>query len=362
MDKLLRSGQRLGAYEIVRHLGTGGMGQVYEAKHVELGVHRALKVFSTDSEHGDFLRKRFGGESRMLADLQHPRVVRVYDFAVDKTTAAPYFAMDLVVSPNDVPQTLADAYADGIEEEQVAQWFRDICEGLDYIHSHGVVHRDISLENILIGRDGHAVITDFGIARITDDDYRRKINVTMTMVAKDAKGLCMGKGAYMAPELRDGFPATPASDAYALGVLVFWLLTGCWYDPDGNTNMTEMFAAMEYDWAPVLGKLLNSDPATRLPDDGIGAMPRMLKPAVQHWWRNRNAISMALALLLALAAGAAALIVWRSQPPSRVSEPPPQMRTNTATRVSKSVNQDILSDLENAILSGKGNSNGSSGK
>ena len=79
----LQPDQRIGAYRIIRQLGAGGMGQVYEAEHVALGVRRALKVFSTESEHSEFLRKRFVAEGRILADLKHPRIVRVYDLVVD---------------------------------------------------------------------------------------------------------------------------------------------------------------------------------------------------------------------------------------------------------------------------------------
>ena len=227
----LQPGQRIGAYKILRQLGVGGMGQVYEAEHVALGVRRALKVFSTVSEHSEFLRKRFVAEGRILADLQHPRIVRVYDLVVDEDSGMAYFEMDLVLSPNGQPRTLADEQREGVGEEKIAGWFKDICEGLAYIHSQGVVHRDISLDNILIGPDGHAVITDFGIAKIIDDSYRKKIDVTVTMVYKDGSEMRMGKGLYMAPELKkqDG-RASFASDAWAVGVLLFRMLSGSWYD------------------------------------------------------------------------------------------------------------------------------------
>ena len=87
----LRPDQRIGAYRIIRQLGAGGMGRVYEAEHVALGVRRALKVFDTKSEHAEFLRKRFVAEGRILADLQHPRIVRVYDLVVDDDSGLAYF-------------------------------------------------------------------------------------------------------------------------------------------------------------------------------------------------------------------------------------------------------------------------------
>jgi len=261
----------LGAYRILRSLGEGGMGCVYEAEHVELKVRRALKVFSTGSEYSEILRKKFVQEGRMLADLQHPRIVRVYDFALDEETGTPYFAMDLVVSPSGVPQTLEDACSDGFDEERVAGWFHDICEGLAYIHSKGVVHRDIALDNILIDGDGRAVLTDFGIARITGEAYRRKIDVTVTMPLPTGEKLCMGKGLYMAPEVQDGADATPASDAYAVGVLLFRLLAGSWYTPD--TRLEGALAGFDrYDWVPCLSSLLSADPAQRIPNGIAGCV------------------------------------------------------------------------------------------
>ena len=293
MTEPLQPGQRLGAYRIIRPLGGGGMGQVYEAEHVSLGVRRALKVFTTESHHIDFLRKRFIAEGRILADLDHPRIVHVYDLVVDEETGTPYFAMDLVLSPDGTPRTLEDEREAGVSEEKVAMWFKDICEGLAYIHSHKVVHRDISLDNILIGPDGHAVISDFGIAKIVDDNYRRKINVTVTMASKDAKDLCMGKGNYMAPELKRGGKETPASDAYALGVLLFRLLTGFWYEPNRLEKTRDLLSGFEYDWWMIVTNLCATNPLNRLPPGGCASVAAILERVkiVEDkvpWWRMRS--------------------------------------------------------------------------
>ena len=285
---MLRPGQRIGAYRIVRQLGVGGMGQVYEAEHVALGVRRALKVFSTVSEHSEFLRKRFVAEGRILADLRHPRIVRVYDLVVDEDSGMAYFEMDLVLSPDGESCTLSDILQDGVDEEKIVGWFRDICEGLAYIHSQGVVHRDISLDNILIGRDGRAVITDFGIAKIIDDSYRRKIAVTATMVFKDGTEMRIGKERYMAPELKkpDG-KASFATDAWALGVLLFRMLSGSWYDV--GTRLEDWHADLKYDWHRVISQLCDLDPGRRLADGGIAALPMRLKRSgrfVSFAWRR----------------------------------------------------------------------------
>ena len=303
-SETLAAGSVLGSYRIIRLLGEGGMGCVYEAEHVGLKVRRALKVFSTESEHGDFLRKRFVAEGRILADLQHPRIVRVYDFAVDEATGTPYFAMDLVVSPTGEPQTLEQACRDGVDEEQVAGWFRDICEGLGYIHGKGIVHRDISLDNILIDPEGRAVLTDFGIAKITGESYRRKIDVTVTMVLSGEK-LRMGKGLYMAPELKSGAPATMASDAYAVGVIVFRLLAGAWYTP--HARLEDALAGLEcYDWSACLKGLLAKDPAQRVSlDEAVAALAPFRRRG-----QILNRVRVLVALMAIVVAGVVGGVAW----------------------------------------------------
>lgn len=303
--KTLAVGTVLGFYRIIRLLGEGGMGCVYEAEHVGLKVRRALKVFSTESEHGDFLRKRFVAEGRILADLRHPSIVRVYDFAVDEATGTPYFAMDLLVSPTGEPQTLEQACRNGVDEEQIAGWFRDVCEGLDYIHGKGIIHRDISLDNILIDPEGRAVLTDFGIAKITGENYRRKIDVTVTMVLPIGEGLRMGKGLYMAPELKTGAQATVASDAYAVGVILFRLLVGTWYTP--SARLEDSLAGLErYDWSACLKGLLAEDPAQRVSLDEAAAALAPVRMRSQMLSRARVLVALAAVVV----AGVVGSIAW----------------------------------------------------
>jgi len=257
------AGDIIGSYKIIRRLGQGGMGSVYEVEHTRLGVRRAIKVFVTDSDYAEFLKKRFLVEGRILADLEHPNIVKVYDFEVDAATGTPFFAMDLVLASTGEPRTLADECENGaVTEENVNGWFIDICSGLEYIHSKGIVHRDISLDNVLLGADGHAVLTDFGVAKVSGD-YRHKIDVTKTMVMKSGTPLRMGKDLYMAPEIKVGGTATPASDAYALGVLLFRLLTGSWYTPE--TRVEDALAAFNHKWASIVRQLCAKDPKERLP-------------------------------------------------------------------------------------------------
>ena len=259
----LETDRVVGNYRVVRPLGNGGMGSVYEVEHVRLGVRYAMKVFAAEGKDAAFLRKRFFAEGKILARLSHPRIVRVYD--MDVTDGFAWFTMDYVEGPKGEPQTLADLPTSGaVPEERIAGWYADMREALEAVHAAGIVHRDVKLENILIGRDGRAVLSDFGISRIVDDDLRRKLEVTRTMVAKDADmKLVVGTAAYLAPEIRSGGEPTAATDWHALGVAFFRLLTGMWYEP--GLHAFDLLAPFDRRWKTVLSALLAEKPEERKP-------------------------------------------------------------------------------------------------
>ena len=130
---VLGTGKTFGKWRIAKFLGRGGMAEVYEVEDVELDSRYALKLFTY--AHGDVAaaRTRFFAEGRLLAQLDHPRLVRVYDLGEDAETGRPYFVMDLVLDPEGHPHTLADADVAGVDEEQVAIWYEDLREGLSYM-------------------------------------------------------------------------------------------------------------------------------------------------------------------------------------------------------------------------------------
>ena len=225
-------GQVVGNYRIVRPLGVGGMGAVYEVEHVELGVHYGLKTYILENGNAELFRKRFKAEGKLLARLKHPNLVRVFDLDYDETLGILYYVMDLVLYTDGEAYTLDDLEDGGADEEHLVQWFAELCDALAYVHSQGVVHRDIKLGNILLAPERHVVLSDFGISRVVDERLRTAVDVTRTMVSGDAVTgkFIMGTAGYMAPEIEKGADATPASDVYALGVVFFKLLTGVWYE------------------------------------------------------------------------------------------------------------------------------------
>ena len=229
--------REIGGYRFVRLLGKGGMGAVYEAVGAD-GVHRAVKMFTLDHGNRDFLFRRFNVEAQMLRQLGDEasfirtgaRFVRVYESGMED--GIPWFAMDLVLNVAGEPETLEKARnAGAVDEATVRRWFTELSSTLAAFHARGIVHRDVKLENVLVDADGHAVLADFGVSRIFDEELRRRLDVTTTFVEGQTPGTrpVMGTYFYLAPEVRAGQGVTPASDRYALGVLFFRFLTGVFF-------------------------------------------------------------------------------------------------------------------------------------
>jgi len=286
MLRLPEVNETIGSYRILRLLGEGGMGAVYEVEHLGLGVRYALKAYVLDDEHADLFRKRFAAEGRLLARLNHPNLVRVIDLAFDETAGLLYYVMDLVLYKDGYAHTLDDLEPGGADEDQICDWFTQLCSALAYIHAQGIVHRDIKLNNILLAPDKHVVLSDFGISRVFGEKMRSEIGTTRTMVSGATGNLIVGPQGYMAPEVEAGEPATPAADVYALGVVFFKLLTGVWYDKDlepdatrpatGITSAAKLLADFERPWRDVLPAMLATDPAKRPTD--LHLLPERLAP------------------------------------------------------------------------------------
>ncbi|HUR54596.1 MAG TPA: serine/threonine-protein kinase, partial [Gemmataceae bacterium] len=204
--------RRVGPFRLVRQLGEGGMGVVYEAIQEPLGRSVALKFlkgFNTGP-----LRERFLRESRAIARLQHPNIVTVYE--TGECDGVPYYAMQLVRGRG-LESHLDERRGSGKpagpgEIHWAVSLVAQVADALAYAHQHGIVHRDIKPSNLLIDQDRHVWIADFGLARV---DGAQQIT---------APGRVVGTRQYMAPEQYNGW-ADPRSDVYALGVTLYELVT-----------------------------------------------------------------------------------------------------------------------------------------
>ena len=208
-------------FMVEAEIGRGGMGVVYRA--VDSRLHRkvALKVLPPELAFRDEIRARFLREAQMAAQLSHPHIVPIY--TVDEYDGLVYFAMGLVEGETLAQQLARDPHPDVATVRRI---LREVADALAYAHAHGVVHRDVKPDNILIERaTGHARVTDFGIARAAEADGR----LTVT-------GIAVGTPAYMSPEQAMGERDIDGrADLYALGVVGYQLLAGTIPFTAGNT-------------------------------------------------------------------------------------------------------------------------------
>ena len=260
----MNPGDTIGAYKIIRALGKGGMGTVYEVEHTALGVHYALKTFSFDPDRdsAEVLKQKFLEEGKILARLKHPNLTHVFDLAFEETTQTPYFVMDLVKYSDGESYTVEDIDISQISEEMVFFWFKSLASALDYIHAQGIVHRDIKPSNLLIDENCNPVLTDFGISRIFGQRIKSEVDAKNTMVTETVRGkLVLGTEKYMAPEVEEGEDATPEADAYAFGVMTLRWLTGFYYSD--NPGAIALLSKKKYRWLSVLPAMLAASPDRR---------------------------------------------------------------------------------------------------
>ncbi len=203
-------GTKLGAYRITEKIGEGGMASVFRAHQASMDRHVAIKVIRPHILQDRSLRDRFQREARLIARLEHPHLLPVYDF--DGDHEPPFIVMRFLEGG-----TLKQVLARGeLPHGEVLYMLRQVATALDYAHRQGVVHRDLKPSNIMIDREGNAFVTDFGIARAADGGE----DLTGT-------GVLIGTPAYMAPEQAQGKTDVDGrADLYALGAIVFEMLTG----------------------------------------------------------------------------------------------------------------------------------------
>jgi serine/threonine protein kinase len=203
------TGKQFGPYQIVAPLGEGGMAAVYKAYQPGMERYVALKVLPRSyADDAQFLA-RFQREAKLLAQLQHPHILPVFDFG--QAEGYTYIVMPYIQSG-----TLTDLLkGEPLPLARIRQIITQVGEALNYAHARGLIHRDVKPSNVLIDESGNCLLTDFGLARMVEDS----VNLTST-------GTIMGTPAYMSPEQGSGQKIDARSDIYSLGVVLFEMATG----------------------------------------------------------------------------------------------------------------------------------------
>ncbi|HEY7356565.1 MAG TPA: protein kinase, partial [Ktedonobacterales bacterium] len=203
-------GTRLGDYELIEQIGSGGMAEVYRARQLTaFGREVALKVIRSGFSKQQEFRERFLREAQAISRLSHPNILPLIEFREEGQTL--YLVMPLV--REGTLRDLIKQHNGPLAPEEALPLFTQLCSAVHYAHSQGIIHRDIKPQNVLLQQHTHVLLADFGIAR-----DRNEKTITAT-------GAGVGSAEYMAPEQAMG-QADPRSDIYSLGIVLYQMLTG----------------------------------------------------------------------------------------------------------------------------------------
>jgi eukaryotic-like serine/threonine-protein kinase len=326
----LSSGDRLGSYEVLAPLGSGGMGQVYRARDPKLHRDVALKVLPAEFTRDPDRVARFRREAQALAALNHPHIAQIYGLegqeGHDSPEGSPFIVMELVGG-----ETLADRIARGpLALDEALAIAKQIADALEAAHEQGIVHRDLKPANIKVREDGTVKVLDFGLAKVAERSAvgapaaARHVTNSPTITSPALMtgiGVLLGTAAYMSPEQAKGRPADKRSDVWAFGCVLYEMLSGrrAFDGPD----ITETIAAVvraEPDWRALppetppsvqrlLRRCLQKDQQARLPHIGVARLEfqealsspthgQAVRPHAQRMPRWRVVLPWTVAVLL----------------------------------------------------------------
>ena len=373
-------GRTLRQYLIMEQIGQGGMGVVWKARDTSLDRDVALKVLPPD-EYGTPSRKeRFTREARAASALNHPNIITIHE--INSADGLDFIAMELVRG-----QTLAALLRNGpLPINQALSYAVQITDAVGRAHAAGIVHRDLKPGNVMVTDDDLVKILDFGLAKVTDTSARAA-NVD-TRLALTQAGITMGTLGYMSPEQAIGGVVDSRSDVFAVGVIMFEMLTGAL--PFNAASELEVLHKLHFSQPPAVQSLRPDTPAAvaaviakclaKLPDERYSSLSEvttalrnsMTEPGTASWTTPRRAEwpaawstggasrhTKAITIALLLIAGAAGLW-WRVRDPKPVTTgkaatPPPAaavpsdpygLTTNAAALL---VRQDKEGNVEQAI-------------
>jgi serine/threonine protein kinase len=274
--------QQIGPYPVVEFVAEGGMAWVFKVMDTRFRVHRALKMLKPQAAQGDEFR-RFESEAKLLARIEHPNLITIYDLGKDEATGCHYYTMTFVDSPS-------LAAAERFSVSEAVGILLEVLAALGKLHEAGIIHRDIKPANILRTPDGRILLSDLGIARQQD----QLISLTRT-------GMAIGSIQYMSPEQARGHPVTPSSDVFSLGLALYQMITGhTIYDVVDDVDATSGEQVLMY-----LGALIHSGNELRF--DFPPEVPRPIQRVIEtacHFdpsARYADAKAMREALLAAIA-------------------------------------------------------------
>jgi serine/threonine protein kinase len=324
---------RVGGFRLLRPIGSGGMGEVWEAEQQRPRRRVALKLVRSDLLTPS-LKRRFEFEAEVLGRLEHDGIARIFEAGIDDASGRPYFAMEFVDGKRLDSRTVLDRF----DRAGRLRLFVELCRAVQAAHQRGVVHRDLKPANVLVRDDGKPKILDFGVARLNDGDAGA--------TQRTEAGAIVGTLAYMSPEQAagDSGRVDTRSDVYALGVILYELLTGKLpIDVTGQALHTAVRAIVEREPAPaasidrslrgdldtIVRRAMEKNPDRRYPsadaladdvqrhlsDEPIQARPPSTLYLLGKFVRRRKALSIAtgvVAIAAVVASGALSVAISRA--------------------------------------------------
>ena len=250
---LFAPGTRVGPYQISARLGSGGMGEVYRAHDPRLDRSVAIKVLTSSRDTTPEELERFQREARAIARVSHPNICAVYD--VGQEEGVPFLVMELLDG-----ETLAERLSRGpIPVDAAIAIGSEIAKALAELHRNDVVHRDLKPSNVMLTASGIKLL-DFGLAKLRDGEYEDTNRKATRSLRLTGEGTVLGTLPYMAPEQVEGRPADARTDTFALGVVLYEMITG--REPFQGTSRASLAAAILTREPPAISSLIPTAPAS----------------------------------------------------------------------------------------------------
>ncbi|HVH28778.1 MAG TPA: protein kinase [Vicinamibacterales bacterium] len=337
---MLTIGSRFGSYEVLSSLGQGGMGEVYRVRDTKLGRDVAIKIVSDGFGHDPERLARFQREAHLLASLNHPHIAAIY--GLEESNGSQFLVLELVEGGT-LAQRLKSRPLPVPEALSVA---RQIADALQAAHEKGIIHRDLKPANIAFTVDGQVKVLDFGLAKAVESESMADVanSPTMTLGGTQA-GVILGTAPYMAPEQAKGRPADKRSDIWALGCVLYEMLTGKRaFEGEDVSDTLAFVITKEPEWSAlpadvppairkVLRRCLEKDRKRRFADiadvrldieDALNAVPDATAAVIAPPAGRSNRRLIAIGSLAA--AAVIAIAFWSGQRRASPSPPAPVAR------------------------------------
>lgn len=328
----LKCGTKLLHYEIRALLGSGGMGEVYEARDTTLGRNVAIKVLPEAFAHDTNRLTRFQREARALASLNHPNIATIH--GLEQSNGTSYLVMELVPG-----ETLSSRIKreGALSVEEALTIAKQIAEALEAAHDKGIIHRDLKPANVKVTPDGKVKVLDFGLAKAFAGDIETSdpFNSPTLSAIATTQGVVLGTAAYMSPEQARGKTVDKRTDIWAFGCVLYEMLTGeRAFDGEDVTDILAAVVKIEPDWdrlpestsrtiRALLRRCLQKDKTLRMRDPGdirIEIVEALGAPkevgATPPSSAAQSKLSWVVAAALAIAVLALGAILWRSSRPA----------------------------------------------